>query len=127
MDASCRPYFLDLDKHVFQMTSCVQTMRTEWYGLHFSRFGYLSCTCIWHAWDILWRAVSERLEQISTVQNIFSGSFEKNGPEFHIRLSRNSSTRPRTESVNAVVIMVVSNMIDFWDTFWKTLVWISGC
>ena len=68
MDASCHPYFLDLDEHVFQMTSCVQTTRTEWSGLHFSRFGYLSCTCIWHAWYVLWRAVLERLEQNSTVQ-----------------------------------------------------------
>ena len=83
-----------------------------------------------HVYGMLGRSFGELFQSVwsKTAQyNIFSGSFEKNGPEFNIRLSGNSSTHLRTESVNAGVIMVVSNIIDFWDTYWKTLVWISGC
>ena len=78
-----------------------------------------------HVYGMLGMSFGELFRNVwsKTAQcNIFSGSLEKNGPEFHIRLSGNSSTHPRTESVNASVIMVVSNIIDFWDTFWKTLV-----
>ena len=80
----------------------------------------LQCLQIYHVLSMLWLSLGELFHyhwSKTAHCKIFFRSCKKNGAEFHISLSGKLSTLPRTESMNASVIMVVSRIIDFLDTF----------
>ena len=72
--------------------------------------------CIEHAWGDLGRAVSECLKQNSTLQDLQPFLREEWASISH-QTSEHQTIVVQERSMNVNVIIVVSHIIYFWDTF----------